>query len=245
MTGKEFKGFRKGAREFFESLEKHLNRGLRDHRGVREHLAEVVRRAKVSADKREKRNAFPEGAFLNEFILQPVHEFVASWPGMSTKTARRALLSESWKHNPDTVSGSPGRSERHPFTKVLGATPSNITGRWSKGSLVAGSYPDMALREPFPFRTVFECKYFRHGGLQAGKTELVEGVYQAFFYLGLARLPETAKRAAWDYDFACLLALDASETAGLKKAWDQVSPSVESGIWDGANIYVMILRGSS
>ena len=117
-------------------------------------------------------------------------------------------------------------------------------GRWSNGCLVAGSYPDMALREPFPFKTVFECKYFRQGDLQAGMTALVEGVYQAFFYLGLPRHPETAKRPAWEYDFACLLALDVSEKGGLKKAWERVSETVKAGIWDGANICVMILRGS-
>ena len=99
MTEKDFRDFRRGAREFLEGLESHLNRALRDYSGVRENLAEAVRRAKASTDKHEKRNAFPEGAFLNEFVLRPVHEFVAGWPGMSVKTARRALLSESWEHN--------------------------------------------------------------------------------------------------------------------------------------------------
>jgi hypothetical protein len=100
----------------------------------------------------------------------------------------------------------------------------------------------MALRDPFPYKTVFECKYFRQGEIKVGEFALVEGIYQAFFYLGLAPLPERGKHAAWDYDFACFLALDASNEGGLKRAWDKLSKTVKSGIWDGANIYVMILR---
>jgi hypothetical protein len=102
----------------------------------------------------------------------------------------------------------------------------------------------MALRDPFPYKTVFECKYFREGGITAGQSALVEGVHQAFFYLGLARLPERGKYAPWDYDFACFLAFDASDEGGLTSAWDKLSKTVKRAIWDGANIYVMILGGN-
>jgi hypothetical protein len=114
--------------------------------------------------------------------------------------------------------------------------------RWRRGALVGDSCPDLALREPFPFKTVFECKYFRRGGLQAGESALVKMIHETFFYLGLARLPESAERAAWDYDFGCALALDSSQEGGLKEAWETVKPTVKSSIWESANIYVMILR---
>jgi hypothetical protein len=70
-------------------------------------------------------------------------------------------------------------------------------------------------------------------------------IHEVFFYLGLARLPESAERAAWDYDFGCVLALDSSKEGGLVEAWKEVKPAVKSGIWEGANIYVMLLRASS
>jgi hypothetical protein len=94
-------------------------------------------------------------------------------------------------------------------------------------------------------QSVFECKFFREGDAGAGERALVEGVHDAFFYLGLAKLPERGSHAAWDYDFACFLAGDASDRGGLHRAWQKVSPTVKSCIWDSANIYVMILRGSS
>jgi hypothetical protein len=244
MTEKQFRDSRRVAREFFEGLENHLNRRLRDHPRVGEHLAEVVRRAKASTDKREKRKAYYEGAFLNECVFGAVHEFVASRRRMSDDRARRALLCEGYVHNREIASGTPRRWMEHPFAKDLGATPSSIMARWRHGSLVGDSCPDLALREPFPIKTVFECKYFRQGGLQAGESALVKMIHEVFFYLGLARLPESAERAAWDYDFGCVLALDSSREGGLKEAWKEVRPTVKSGIWESANIYVMILRGS-
>jgi hypothetical protein len=48
----------------------------------------------------------------------------------------------------------------------------------------------------------------------------------------------------WDYDYACLLAYDASIDGSLQKAWNTINEAVRlEGLWDGANIYVMILRG--
>ena len=163
MTEKQFRDFRRRAREFFEGLENHLNRRLRDHPRVREHLAEVVRRAKAPTAKREPWKKSPEAVFLNKYVFRWVHEFAASWDGMSDETARRALLCEGYVHNREIASGTPRRWQEHPFAKGLGATPSSIMARWEKrgyASLVGDSCPDMALRDPFPYKSVFECKYF-------------------------------------------------------------------------------------
>lgn len=245
MNEKKFRDFRRGARKFLEDLETHLNQELRRYPNVGEHLARVVRSTKASTDKRGK--AFPEGAFLNECVFRQAYDFVTRWRGMNDERARRAFLCEGYEHNREIASGTPRRWQEHPFAKGLAATPSSIMTRWKKkgyASLVGDSCPDMALRDPFRYKTVFECKYFPQGGLQKGESALVEGVYQAFFYLGLARLPERGKHAAWHYDFACFLALDASNEGGLKEAWEKVSATAKRGMWDGANIYVMILRGS-
>jgi hypothetical protein len=245
MPENEYKRYRKDARYFFEGLERHLSQSMPPPAKLRKQVEHLSSRAKASSDKRERRNTFYESAFWGSHILGLLHEFVANRRGMDKEKARRALLVEGYKHYPDIASGTPRRGLEHPFEKSHDATASSIMARWKSGSLVGGSFPDMALRDPFPYRTVFECKFFRHGDMGAGERELVKGVQEAFFYLGLAKLPERGRVAAWDYDFACFLAGDASDQGGLHKAWQKVSRAAKSCIWDSANIYVMILRGGS
>lgn len=108
---------------------------------------------------------------------------------------------------------------------------------------VGQSFPDLALRAPY--KIVFEGKYFRKGGVQAAKTEIVKGIYQCFFYLGLPKRPEEKDYLAWDYDYACYLACDATPDGTLQEAWSSVDPRVKKACWQGANIYVMILRSKN
>jgi hypothetical protein len=56
-------------------------------------------------------------------------------------------------------------------------------------------------------------------------------------------VPETKTHPAWDYDYACLLAFDASAEGNFLYAWESLDTSVKKGFWESANIYVMILRG--
>jgi hypothetical protein len=98
----------------------------------------------------------------------------------------------------------------------------------------------MAFRAPH--KVVFEVKYFRQNQSGSAETELVKGIYEAFFYRALPLILETPKRAPWDYDYACLLAYDATEEGNLLKAWNSLNKIVRKGFWDGANIYIMILR---
>jgi hypothetical protein len=91
---------------------------------------------------------------------------------------------------------------------------------------------------------LFEGKYFSRGSLEFAQRELVTNIYQAFFYLSLPRLLETKTHAAWDYEFACVLAYDASPDGVLLQAWHSLPATVKSACWTGANLYVMILRGS-
>ena len=94
---------------------------------------------------------------------------------------------------------------------------------------------------------VFEGKYFEKGGIAVAQRELVSQTYQAFFYRALPHVPGKASGGkispAWDYDYACLLAYDASEEGALKAAWDSLPSKVKGGFWDGASVYVMIVRG--
>lgn len=237
---------KQGAYQFFKELERYLNQEIPPPENIRKEIDRVVRRAKKSVDERHK--AFHEGAFLNHYVADFLHEFVSSQPGMDREKARQALLSESYKQISHIASGSPNRREPHPFKKVLGASPRQVIRQWRgevPGSPVVQSCPDLALRPPFPYKIIFEGKYFRKGSIQAAERTLVTDIYQAFFYLGLSYLPETKTHPAWDYEYACLLAYDATEKGSLLEAWGGIDPQVKRACWEGANIYVMILRGQN
>ena len=234
------------AYQFFKDLEQYLNQRIPPPKNIRNEIDIVVKRARKSTDQRHK--AFPEGAFLNHYIAYPLYEFVSAYPGMDKEKAHQALLSESFRQLSDISSGPPARREAHPFMKILGAKPRQIIKQWKcelESSPVIQSCPDLALRSPFPHKIVFEGKYFKQGGIYAAETNLAKDIYQTFFYLGLSYLPETKTHPAWDYDHGCLLAYDATEEGSLLKAWDGFDPRVRKGCWEGANIYVMILRGEN
>jgi hypothetical protein len=120
---------------------------------------------------------------------------------------------------------------------------SGPTWRETMDRLAANQWPSLREIRTFPHSIVFEGKYFANGSTGDASRELVSDIYQAFFYRGLPRV-EASKRGhpKWDYDYACLLAYDASPNGTLLNAWDALPPSVKRCFWDGANIYVMILR---
>ena len=94
---------------------------------------------------------------------------------------------------------------------------------------------------------MFEGKYFDHGSPAKAEAELVENIYQAFFYRALPMVPGNANRPAWDYEFACLLACDASPDGALLNAWNKIPPNVREGFrfWEGANVFIMVVRGEA
>jgi hypothetical protein len=118
--------------------------------------------------------------------------------------------------------------------------------QWKSGrtNALKQSCPDIAIREPFPFKIVFEGKYFGKGNRVQAETALVTSVYQAFFYRALPYVPPHKTRPPWDYEYSCLLAYDASDDGSLQAAWKELPDTVRQGFWNGANIYVMILRGT-
>jgi hypothetical protein len=179
----------------------------------------------------------------NGYITPLIGRFLRQEVGLDDERARQALLSESWKALPSLASRSPSRSAKHPFSKVIGIKPKQIVEQWKGKSGLARSCPDLALREPAPHRVVFEAKYFRQGGPPTAESELVKGIYQAFFYRGLPTLIEKPPRPGWSYDYACLLMCDGSRDGNVVKAWTSLDPRVRTACWEGANIYVMVLRG--
>jgi hypothetical protein len=229
------------AYSFFRTLEQQLNATMPGPKEMATAIDEIVTMSKGGVSERHK--AFAEGAFLNQFVLPTLYQFVAEYPGMKPEKARESLLSESHRSMRAFASGSPARSAKHPFDKVVGISAPGVIRRWKSANALIQSCPDLALRAPCPFRIVFEGKYFRRGGLGAAESALAADIYQAFFYRGLARLAATKRHPAWDYDYACVLAYDGTEDGALSRAWNGLRPRIEKGCWDGAGIYVMILRG--
>jgi hypothetical protein len=233
------------AYQFFKRMEAFLNDRIPTENIVREEIEKVVSESKQSVGQRQK--AFPEGAFLNHYLYHNLHDYLLTLPGFDKEKARQSLLSESHKSLSDIASGSAAHRIEHPFRKVIGVTPEEVMKGWQGNGAqnpVARSYPDFALQSPCPYKTVFEGKYFPKGSKKAAEKSLATDLYQAFFYLGLSKIPETNGKAAWDYDYACLLAFDATEQGHLVNAWESLDPEVKQAFWGGANIYVMILRGS-
>jgi hypothetical protein len=240
------KSSKDNAHEFLSKLEQTLADQLPPAAEMEPWIRRTVREAHGEHVRRHLHG--PEGAFLNGLVLPALSQLVRRDPSCcSDDRAKQALLNEYHPSMPEISSHTPARTARHPFTKILGANAQEVYSRWAdekNGSSLVQSCPDFALRDPFPHKIVFEGKYFSNGSDQYAQRALVENLYQAFFYRGLPYVPETARgRAAWDYDYACLLAYDGSPTGSLRNAWKSLPLRVKHDFWTGANIYVMILGG--
>jgi hypothetical protein len=167
------------------------------------------------------------------YVIPNIFEFLQT-QGMKKEEARLALLAEGFQSSDlkPYCCGSPARAEGHPFSKLINATTTEIMTKWRAKNPLTGPCPDLALRSPF--KIVFEGKYFEQGSPVKATRDLVTNVYQAFFYRALPL----------GLRIACLLAYDASRNAALYNAWESLAPQIKDGFWKGANVYVMILRGS-
>ena len=201
------------AYQFLKGLQKHLNVTLPSPQEMRNRIRETVTKAKNNNE--QKHLNVPEAAFTNDFLIPHISEVVSERVGKSN--APQCMLSEYQKMRPDFCCNTPIRTERHPFSKGIAVGPQTIMRRWKgdPNKQTIQSAPDFALRKPFPFNIVFELKYFEKGGSERAATELVTDLYQAFFYRALPFVPPTKRNPSWDYDYACLLACDASPDGTL------------------------------
>jgi hypothetical protein len=240
------------ARLFLQAMESFLATELPTRSEVRAAVDEEVARARAakqkSPDKNQSYISSPEGAFFKLLGIGCVFRFLVEKAAMPEDEARTALLSESFRNCRNFSSNSPRSKEKHPFTKNVGENIRKIVARWwdkDEKSAVQQSCPDLALRPPCRHRIVIEGKYFRKGGYEFAQSELVKDIYQCFYYRGLPRIPATKAHPEWNYDYACLLAYDASEEGNLKTAWARANKKVVDGLWDGANIHVMVVRSKN
>lgn len=230
------------ALEFLKELERTLNSKLPGPTDMESWIRSAVADAKTNDKKKHLR--LPEAAFLNGQALPALFDLLIH-RGLSKEKAQQALLNEYHRTMPDLSLWSPIRWERHPFRKLLSASPNEIYRSWTnpdKGYGLTQSCPDFALRDPFPHSILFEGKYFPRGSREFAQRQLVTDIYQAFFYRGLPRLASAKKRPDWNYEYACLMAFDASASGTLSSAWKELPLQTRRSFWEGANVYVMILR---
>jgi len=232
------------ARAFLHDLAQSIAKGAPKGTAMERELRRMTTEAKLDAEKKHLKT--PEAAFLNRFVVPVLFDQIRQHSKLTDSQAREALLNEYHRCMRDVSEKSPIRAKKHAFKKLIGSSPESIYNAWKdfpSGGGLTQSAPDFAVTHPFRHRIVFEGKYFARGSKKYAERELVKNIYQAFFYRGLPQVDATKRHPEWNYDYACLLAFDASPDGSLKSAWDELAPVVRNSFWEGANIYVMILGG--
>lgn len=232
---------KKAAGKFLEGLREHLNNRI-SLPEVREWIQNK------DASRLTGKDVQYEVLFTDAFVLPAIPEYLGKALSLAPNDegVRRAFLAES-KHakKQEWTSASPRSANKYLFTKVFGANSKSVVKSWwkeSKEGQTCQSCPDWAFRAPCPHAVVFEGKFFRKGGIDAARTELVRGIYQCFYYLSHPKFPQTEAHPAWDYEYACLFAYDASREQSLVEAWNTLSKEVREDCWGGAsNIFVIVL----
>lgn len=230
------------AYEFLTDLNQFLNERMAEPKAMEEAVNELIKLGQV--DPKMKHLCSPEHAFTRGIAMPLVNKFLIG-SGLSQQEACESLLMEGWANYKLISSNTPARAARHPFDKAVVTDPMKIYAKWSGGSSrlpLTQSCPDFALRSPCPHKVVFESKYFRGGSTYKAQKELVTDLYQAFFYRGLPANYDNPKRP-WDYDYSCLFVFDASADGAFIDAWERLPSQVREGLWDGANVYTMVIRG--
>lgn len=203
--------------------------------------------AMARLDKGDRHLRMPEATFINSQVVPRLFQHLHDDLGFDVTTVRESLLTGCHPCMRDISRGTPIRTVRHPFTKAVGQSTAAIYSRWANAgdaSSLTASCPKFALRRPFPHKVVFEGLYFSNGLAPVAQKELVNSIYQAFLYRGLPFVPPTKRRrVAWDYDYSCVVAYDASPKGTLKFAWDALPDRIRNGFWHGAQVYVMVLGG--
>ena len=227
-----------GAHNFLEGMENELNKRLPAAAAMRMLIS------KLSEDGNSP-SKIRENIFLY-YVLPVIHEYMQTLPNIGPDEARKSILCEYHGKVPNIASGNPFRRAGHPFQKSVGLNAENIIQRWMKPVSVLPpnqAFPDFGFRSPFPYKIVFDAKYFTQSSEAAARKALVDGTYEVMFYRGLPMEPPSSPEdPGWDYEFGCLLAYDASDNGSLASAWDAVQ--CKQTFWDGGNIFVMILHGS-
>ena len=230
---------RESAKQFFD--------GLRDHLSCKISLTDVQQwiQKKKEGLAPDSKGVQYEGLFIDKFVLPEIPEYLEKALDLSAADRCTAFLAESGlAKTRGWTSNSPASANKYLFTKIFGVDSKNVVKSWwgdSKKGLTYQSCPDWAFRDPCPHTVIFEGKFFRKGGIDAARRELVSGIYQCFYYLAHPYSPPVGKHPAWDYEYACLFAYDASANGSFVEAWATLNNRVKQACWDTANIFVIVL----
>jgi addiction module HigA family antidote len=230
---------KRDAYKFLESLQARLDTQLPEREVIRAEVS--VRWNKPTAEKSpQEKLACKENIFLYHFALPEIAAHMISVTGLDADLANQSVRCEYHRKFPQLASANAFRKQGYPFSKKLGMDAATIMQTWKRptvGLPLNQAYPDLCLSNPFPFKIVFDAKFFEEESLASAEKALVEGVYEAAHYRGL---PPDQTRQGWCYDYGCLLVYDASRGAYLQQAWASVCS--KRLFWDEANVFVMVIR---
>jgi hypothetical protein len=229
-----------GNKEEAYAFLRQLEHALNNSKPNKDAFTKWMKNAK--AERPEAKSMFWEGLFLDDYVLPVMNSSLMHVPHMSVEKAKESFLAESiLMRKAGCTLGSPASRNRHLFTKTFGLGPEHVAGLWWSDlkNVTTQSCPDWAMRSPY--KIVFEGKLFRAGSLDVAKRELVNGIYECAYYRGHPTVPATKKHPAWDYDYACLVAYDASDKCSFKQAWDSIHHDIKDGCWNSENVFVMVI----
>jgi hypothetical protein len=233
---------KKGAYRFLKSLQEGLNESSPPPDTLRSWVDETWKKpssAKTSREKLESKENIP----FYEFAIPKVFELGKATTKLTDQEMRRSLRCVYYSKFPEFSDSNVMRKAGHPFSKgwcLFDGSSENferIYEAWRKprtGVSLNQAWPEAGLSSPFPFRILFEAKYFELDSTSQAQKELIKAIYQTAYYRGLP------PSSGWDYAIGCLIAYDVSPNADLKRAWEDVSS--KHLFWEDANIFVMIVR---
>lgn len=225
---------KQSAFDFLFRLQKKLNSEMLAPLAVQELIGRI--RAKPMYERTPKELLACNENLCFYLALPHVFSSMTEVHGINAVSARQSLLCEYYTKFPEFSSGNSYRRQGFPFGKDTTKSTAEILKGWRnpyKSPPENQAYPDLCLSHPFPFRTIFEAKYFNTNNLNAAEKALVTGVREIAYYLGLP----------WDYEYGCLVVYDASENNLFQAAWESIA--AKRLFWDDGNIFVMTVRGTS
>jgi hypothetical protein len=227
------------AYRFLKTLHERLNEASPHPDLIKSKVEATWKKPKHEKTEREKLESKENIPFYN-FAAPQIFELGKSTANLTEDEMRRAFRCVYYGKFPELSASNVFRKSGHPFSKKWGLSPNKIMEAWRKpptsNTPANQAWPEAALSRPFPFKILFEAKYFEGDSAESAQNELVSAIYEAVFYRGLPPSDE------WGYEFACLLAYDVSTGAHLKTAWESITS--KRLFWDDANVFVMIVRSN-
>jgi hypothetical protein len=179
-----------GAYQFLTALQNDLNERLPRPATLRQKVDAIWKKPKKEKTERELLGKSIENIAFYHFALPHIFDLAISIAKLTPDDATKAFRCEYHGKFPDFSSSNVFRKGcGHPFAKKWGMKPEEIYDSWRKEPTSSWplnqSYPELSLSAPFPWKILFEVKYFKDENIRSAEKALVEGVYEAVFYRGI------------------------------------------------------------